>query len=56
MSCLKQLSRGEIMTENKKVWSLNPIERMAYKCLTQAFVGAYMAKDIICLENGEDKE
>ena len=44
------------MTDNKKVWSLNPIERIAYKGLTQAFVGVYMAKDILNLKNDDDKE
>ena len=43
------------MTDDKKVWSLNPIERIAYKGLTQAFVGAYMVKDVLDLKN-DDKE
>ncbi|WP_292803512.1 hypothetical protein [Methanobrevibacter sp.] len=41
------------MSDDKKVWSLNPIERIGYKCLTQAFIGAYMVKDILDLNNKE---
>jgi len=44
------------MNDDKKIWSLNPIERIAYKGLTQAFVGAYMVKDILDLENDNDRE
>ena len=43
------------MTENKKIWSLNPIERIAYKGLTQAFVGALMVKDLLDFSD-DDKE
>ena len=43
------------MTENKKVWSLNPIERIAYKGLTQAFIGAFMVKDLLDFSD-DDKE
>ena len=41
---------------DKKVWSLNPIERIAYKGLTQAFIGAMMVKDILDLDTNNDKE
>ena len=44
------------MTDDKKVWILNPIERIAYKGLTQAFVGAYMVKDLLDLKDNDDKE
>ncbi len=43
------------MSDDKKLWSLNPIEQIGYKCLTQAFVGAYIVKDILDL-NKNDKE
>ena len=44
------------MTDNNKVWSLNPIERIAYKGLTQAFIGAFMVKDILDIGKCDDKE
>lgn len=44
------------MTDDKKVWSLNPIERIAYNGLKHAFIGAYMVKDILDLDNNDDKE
>lgn len=44
------------MSDNKKVWSLNPVERIAYKGLKQAFIGAYMVKDALDFDKKEDNE
>jgi len=44
------------MSDKKEVWSLNPIESIAYKGLKQAFIGAYMVKDILDLDKNDDKE
>jgi len=42
------------MADEKKVWSLNPVETIAYKGLKQAFIGMFMVKDLLDLDN--DKE
>lgn len=44
------------MSDNKTVWSLNPIEKIAYNGLKQAFVGAFMVKDFLDLNKKEDEE
>lgn len=44
------------MSDKKEVWSLNPIESIAYKGLKQMFIGAYMVKDILDLDKKDDKE
>ena len=44
------------MSDKKEVWSLNPIESIAYKGLKQVFIGAFMVKDILNLKNNDDKE
>lgn len=42
------------MAGEKEVWSLNPVETIAYKGLKQAFIGMFMVKDLLDLDN--DKE
>ncbi|WP_303724636.1 hypothetical protein [Methanobrevibacter thaueri] len=44
------------MSDKKQVWSLNPIESIAYKGLKQVFIGAYMVNDILDLDKNDDKE
>ena len=42
------------MADEKEVGSLNPVETIAYKGLKQAFIGMFMVKDLLDLDN--DKE
>lgn len=41
---------------DKEVWSLNPIEEIAYKGLKQAFIGMFMAKDLLDIDKNENEE
>lgn len=41
------------MADEKEVWSLNPVERIAYNGLKQVFVGTYMIKDLLNFDKNE---
>ena len=42
------------MADKKEVWSLNPVEQIAYEGLKQAFVCGFMVKDLLTCEKKEE--